>query len=332
MKTSFSIVIPVYNAEKTIKRCLDSIVCQSLENVEILLINDGSTDESAAICKSYASRWPQIVYVEKPNGGVSSARNAGLDAAKNGYILFVDSDDYVPKDLIELSSAFLTETDWDWIVFSNCVDDGCQIRKFLNTPFRAHTRKDALPAMIDGICRKRLNAPWAKIYRRDLLEAHNIRFPLGVSVAEDRAFNIRYSMFVSKYLVTEQIGYFVNTENEQSLSRKKHSDLSAQFKISGEYVVASIRDAAIPETEKELYRRAYNFGICRSVYKDAKDYRRESLTWLQRQKALWKRCREINRNHMSYPHTTYCQKIALPIRLYQTWFIDLAAKKLMQKG
>ncbi len=326
----FSVIIPVYNAEKTLRRCVDSLLPQLGDQDEILLVNDGSKDQSGAICAEYAERNANVCFIDKPNGGVSSARNAGLDAARGEYVLFVDSDDYVPQDLFARISELREEADWDWIILSNCVDDGVKITESINRPFRAETREEALPAVIDGICNKLLNPPWAKVYRRQILEAKKIRFPLGVSIAEDRAFNIRYSMYVTKYLVSDRIGYYVNTENENSLSRKRHKDLSEQFRISGEYVQNAIRDAEIPEEEKEQYRRAYNFGVCRTIYKDAKDLRRDGVGWLQRQKTLWKRCGDINRRKMRYPKTKYCRMISLPVRLRQTWMIDLVAKRLLK--
>ena len=328
--TKYSVIIPVYNAEKTIHRCIDSLLQQDCSETEIILVNDGSKDGSLEICEKYRSENSFIRVIDKPNGGVSSARNAGLDAAVGQFVLFVDSDDYVPKDLFSHLAELRRQEDWDWIVLSNCVDNGLEIRASVNRPFQAVTRAEALPAIIDGICNKLLNPPWAKVYRRQILEDHGIRFPLGVSIAEDRAFNICYSMFVTKYLVSDRIGYNVNTENEQSLSRKRHKDLSEQFRINGEYVRNAIRDADIPEYEKEQYRRAYDFGVCRAIYKDAKDLRRDNAGWLLRQKALWKRCGEINRKRMRYPNTSYCRKITLPVRLRQTWLIDLVAKRLLK--
>ena len=98
----FSIIIPVYNAETTIRRCLDSFTNQRFSDYEILLINDGSTDNSDAICREYADVNSKICYLSKENGGVSSARNLGLEQAKGEYALFVDSDDYVSEDYFDV--------------------------------------------------------------------------------------------------------------------------------------------------------------------------------------------------------------------------------------
>ena len=330
MNTRFSVIVPVFNAEKTLRRCVDSLLSQIREDVEIILVNDGSGDGSAALCGQYAAQSPQIRYVPKENGGVSSARNAGLDAAKGTYVLFVDSDDYVPASLFSDVERELQDCGWDLIRFSYCVDNGKTTQEIRMRPAFCRTRAEALPGIIDDICSKALNSPWAKVYRREIIERERIRFPLGASIAEDRAFNIRYSMYVQRYRVTDQIGYFVNTENEQSLSRRQHKDLSAQFQITGEYVRQAIRQATIPETEKEAYRNAVNFGVCRSIYREAKDLYRDQAGWFARQRALWKSCRTINKQHMRYPGTKYCRRITLPVRTYQTWLIDLIARRLLR--
>ena len=101
MQMAYSVIIPIFNAETTLRRCLDSLVDQSFDDYELLLINDGSTDGSDAICREYANVYPCIRYFAKENGGVSSARNLGLEQAKGEYILFVDSDDYILPTMYE---------------------------------------------------------------------------------------------------------------------------------------------------------------------------------------------------------------------------------------
>ncbi len=326
----YSVIIPVYNAEKTLRRCVDSLLGQDPEGVELILVNDGSKDGSLELCRDYERRFACVRVVDKPNGGVSSARNAGLDAARGEHILFVDSDDYVSASLFEDLEQLFAEKDWDLVRLSNCVDDGTALHERVSAMASFSTRAEALPKLIDDICSKALNSPWAKVYRRELLEAHQIRFPLGVSLAEDRAFNIAYSLYVQSYAVSDKIGYYVNTENEQSLSRKRHADLDVQFQIADEFNDRAIRDSGIPGEEKEQYRRAINFAKCRGIYKTAKDLRRDGLSWPARQKALWEKCREINRQHMKYPDTSYCRRITLPVRLRMTAAIDLIAKRLLK--
>lgn len=96
----YSIIIPVYNSEKCLKRCIDSILNQTFVNFELILIDDGSSDDSLNICKKYQSFDSRINVIHKDNGGVSSARNVGLDHSRGKYIVFVDSDDFVDQDML----------------------------------------------------------------------------------------------------------------------------------------------------------------------------------------------------------------------------------------
>ena len=323
-----SVIVPIYNAEKTIQKCVGSLLSQECGGVEIILVNDGSTDGSGALCRTFAQEHPQIRLIEKENGGVSTARNAGLDIARGAYICFVDSDDYVSPDYFAEIRRALAENDWELIRFSYCVDDDIHTKTRRSVSFAAETRRDALPRIIEEICNKALNGPVAKVYRRDIIEHNAIRFPVGASVAEDRAFNISYSLHVNNYMVSPKTIYCVNTQNEQSLSRKQHADLDAQFQITGRYLSEAIGSAQIPEAEKEQYRRAINFGVCRSIYRDAKELLRTGIGWLERQKKLWRLCGQINQRHMHYPKTRYCRLITLPVCLRLTPVIDLIAWKL----
>ena len=100
MQPAFSVIVPVYNAEKTLQRCVDSILAQTFEDFELILINDGSKDQSGDICDEYAAKDSRVKTVHKTNGGVSSARNAGLRIAQGEYIAFIDSDDYIDNDYL----------------------------------------------------------------------------------------------------------------------------------------------------------------------------------------------------------------------------------------
>ena len=114
----YSVIIPVYNAERTLKRCLDSLLGQKREDVEIILINDGSSDGSRAILEDYGRRFPNVRAVHQENAGVSAARNRGLDEAEGKYITFVDSDDYVSEDYFRAMDEAGEKEDSDLIVFA----------------------------------------------------------------------------------------------------------------------------------------------------------------------------------------------------------------------
>lgn len=324
----YSVIIPVYNAQKTIRRCADSLLVQSYSDTEIILVNDGSTDLSGMICEEYARMHNNVRYICQQNAGVSAARNAGLDAAVGKYVLFVDSDDYVSADLFSNLDRIINDEHTDWIQFSGCVDNGIEKRSVMTKPFVARSREELMPYIVDSICNKSINGPWAKLYKREIIEKYKIRFPVGASVAEDRAFNIAYSIHINSMVASVFVGYALNTENENSLSRKRHKDLNKQFEIVDTFIDKAIDTAGIPDKEKKNYHQAVNFGKCRSIYHDAKLMIQDHEKWMSRQKALMKLCKRINRKHMKYPKTRYCTLITLPVRLYMTSVIDAIAWKL----
>ena len=328
MRPKYSVIIPVYNAEKTIRRCLKSLLNDRFVDAEIILVNDGSNDKSGEICLEYANNYSNVRYIDKENGGVSTARNAGLDVANGDYVLFVDSDDYVAAGYFFAVNQMIEQTSCDLIQFSYLFDNGIEKRNRMYMPIIVNGRNQLMPHISNAICRKTINAPWAKLYRRALIEKHHIRFPEGVSVAEDRAFNIKYSMYIHSYAVSDQIIYCVSTENENSLTRSRHNDLNVQFSITRQFFLDALTTVPISTNEKEQYRRAYNFGDCRSIYHDAKLLHQDHMGWIARQKHLGKLCREINQRKMKYPKSKYCTLITLPVRMYLTPVIDVIAWKL----
>ncbi len=328
MQLRYSVIIPVYNAEKTLRRCVDSLLAEQYADAEIILVNDGSTDGSEEICRAYAAEAENIRYIKKENGGVSTARNAGLDIASGEYILFVDSDDYAAPGYFSIIESVCDETPGDLIQFSCQQDNGRQIYGRPFSPLNVHTRKALMPYISDAICRKTINGPVAKLYRREIIESHHIRFPVGASVGEDRVFNIVYTFYIQSYVVSEKVVYVVNTENEESLTRGRHKDLQHQFLIIDKYFSGTLDAVPLPAGEKNIYRRAVNFGKCRAIYHEAKLMHRDRQGWFNRQKRLWHLCNLINRKHMKYPNTRYCRLITIPVQLRLTPVIDAVAWKL----
>ncbi len=324
----YSVIVPLFNAEKTIRRCLDSLLSEKYKAAEIIIVNDGSTDDSEKICQLFSQKNACIRYIKKENGGVSTARNEGLDIAGGEYVLFVDSDDYVVPNFFATLDAAREKEDADFRMFSCSYDNGKTKKDRILPTVSYADRCSAMPAIINAICRKTINGPVAKIYKRSIINEHQIRFPVGASVAEDRAFNICYSMFINSFSISEEVLYIVNTDNNQSLSRRRHDDLRNQFAIAKRCFEDTLAVAPIPESEKEQYRCAINFGDCRYIYHEAKLLFADQVGWIKRQIILGKHCDEINHKQMRYPHTRYCTLITLPVRLRLTWVIDAIAWKL----
>lgn len=307
---------------------MDSLLSEQYEDAEIILVNDGSKDSSAEICRGFLQKSRNIRYIEKENGGVSAARNRGLGAARGEYVLFVDSDDYVASDFFALLDEALNETSSDWVQFSYCLVDGSKQTERRFDSMKIAGRNKLMPYIVEAICNKRVNSPWSKLYRKDIIEAHRIRFPEGASIAEDRVFNIHYSMYVQSWAVSDRILYYVDIGDKNSLSRKRRADRKEQSQITDSYFRKVLLETDIPKYEKEHYQQAYNFGNCRSVYHSAKLLHQDGVGWWDRQRMLYRLCTDISRKKMKYPGTVYCLLITLPVRLRLTPGIDAVAWKL----
>ncbi|MBQ6221481.1 MAG: glycosyltransferase family 2 protein [Solobacterium sp.] len=173
-----SVVINMYNSEKYLRKCIDSVLAQTFTDFELILVNDGSKDHSLDICKEYAEKDTRIRIVDKENGGLADARNAGLDAAKGRYLEFIDADDWIEPDLLEKCVARLRETDADIVIFDiyqYFVATGK--KEVLSHPYdqnQVYSLNDH-PEMIT----KMKNAAWNKIYKISLFRENQIRYPWG---------------------------------------------------------------------------------------------------------------------------------------------------------
>lgn len=173
-----SVVVPVYNVEDYLEKCLDSLIHQTLQDIEILCVDDGSTDHSNELLYIYKNRDSRIQVLEKTNGGLSDARNYGMKFATSPYIMFVDSDDFLEPQALEKAAAKLDETGADLVIFD-------VYQYFMKTKTkevvansysgeRTYTLKEN-PEMITRI----LNAAWNKMYRLSLFQENNITYPVG---------------------------------------------------------------------------------------------------------------------------------------------------------
>lgn len=220
-----SVIIPVYNAAKYLKQCLDSVMQQTLHNIEIIIIDDGSTDQSSVICQSYFPD-KRVQYHYKRNEGLAAARQDGIDRAKGEYIGFVDSDDWCEPDMFEKMYQAALENDSD-IVFCNCFEN--EDRK--NRPFyrtghfdRQQIEEEIFPLLLIGIDKnnKRCNARWSnclRIYRRKLIEMHNIAFDRRFRRSQDLQFTFECTIYSERYTYLGNDYLYHNRQYPGSLSR-----------------------------------------------------------------------------------------------------------------
>lgn len=228
--SQISVIVPIYNAEKYLIRCIDSILVQSFANFELLLIDDGSKDSSGQICDEYAKNDSRVRVFHKENGGVSSARNFGLDNAVGKYICFIDADDWVDKEYIEC----LLPVDGEDMVVCSFVNDTMENFHLSELVRDKQNIGKDLHVLIDhmAIC-----APWCKIMCRDIIEKNNIRFDVNVSAGEDVLFICDYfSTCLSKMRTISRPLYHYYISNNESLSNR-----NVDFKTT-EYVLDCLKE------------------------------------------------------------------------------------------
>ena len=194
MSPQLSIIIPVFNVEKYLRRCLDSVLSQSFLDYELLLIDDGSSDTSGTICDEYAEKDERVRVFHKPNGGVSSARNIGLDRAKGEWIYFVDADDEVlPDGLLKLVAGIRDDVDVIMGGLEKCDEDGLVVYEMEKGP-ESLSRKDGI--LINYGASKVCTGNWGwmtiRLFRNSIIQGHQIRFDADVVYNEDELFVVRY--------------------------------------------------------------------------------------------------------------------------------------------
>lgn len=209
-----SVIVPVYNSEKYIRRCVDSILSQTYLDFELLIINDGSTDRTREICDEYAVKDCRVRVFHKNNGGVSYARNIGLDNAKGEWVTFVDSDDWVSNSYLYNLLSHIDSVDLV-ISYAEIVYSTGKRRKE-NYGSKIITDKyDVLFVEND------LNwhtSPWSKLFKTNLCE--NLRFIEGMHIGEDLAFLYTYMLNCDKVYVSSDTDYFYYVENQDSLTKR----------------------------------------------------------------------------------------------------------------
>lgn len=269
MKYKYSVIIPVYNAEKTIRRCIDTLLNQNDGIAEIILINDGSKDNSGAICKAYAQENDCIVYIEQDNAGASSARNVGLDYAGGEYITFVDSDDYVMDGYF----AALECSDDDFVVFEYQMIRSEKIDEyhFSKGLISARSNEDRIIKVISN----RIAAPWNKRFKKSIIEENYIRFKEDLIIGEDFIFGLEYMLFCKNSLVQTRCLYCVDETNMLSVTRAVRYDYMQYLRIY-QYAFKIAEECNWDMKNKEILMQQLDYLYCRTAFVGVEQVLREN--------------------------------------------------------
>ena len=259
-----SIIVPVYNAEKYLDRCINSIYAQTLTDYEIILVNDGSKDDSLALCRKYAEKDSRITVIDKKNGGAGSARNKGVEIAKGEYLAFPDVDDWFEPNMYEELYALAKSGDYD-IAFSG-VNNYSQDLKFLNT-----IKCAAVDFKMQEECRKNImtlfptttifDVPWNKLYRRELVVKNNVRFT-DLRRCQDAVFNLDVYKNAKSVISTEK-AYYNYINNDSAKVNKKFPKNYIDINIYYFYHLKGILTSwdMYSESIKEHYDSSFIIGV-----------------------------------------------------------------------
>lgn len=324
-----SVIIPVYNTEKYLRRCVDSILNCACKDFEVILINDGSTDRSGEICRHYCKRDTRVRLLEQENAGVSAARNRGIEISRGEWIIFVDSDDTISRSFLEIV-ARQEYREQDLLIFDYAKQKrGLKTgRKSENTKtarrIRIGKREGSVQMIEKLLCAKplaehsntNLRSPCAKAYKKAILDRYAIRFSPDVLIGEDKLFNIEYQLRAESCTYIPETVYFVEWRRDSSTHRfqpeyiknydtfqKKLRALLQEHKIFEDLKGAYYENILTAVTEVLVYG-IFNPGSTRTYRENCK------------------LCREVHSNEIYKSASRYSEKTGIIPRRILFYFFN----------
>ena len=294
MEELISVIVPIYNVEKYLNKCIESIINQSYSNLEIILVDDGSKDSSGIMCDSYILKDKRIKVIHKENGGLSDARNVGLDKAKGEYIVFIDSDDWIDEKMIEILYNIVKKNNSDisicdyFLAYNEEIQTQKEDIEVINL-----SNIEALKKIYDkdlGVC---MIVAWNKLYKRNLFK-DDIRYPYG-KIHEDEFTTYKLLYKAEKISYTNQkMYYYRQRENSITSSfNKKRLDCLEAFDERVKYMKYIVKN-------EYLYRKTLReyYGLIISIYfkyekfygndkKTLKELKKKSLKVFMETKIQW---------------------------------------------
>ena len=217
-----SAIVPVYNVEKYLYRCVDSILKQTYENFELILIDDGSPDNCSQMCDELSEKDSRIKVIHQENQGLSAARNSGIKIAKGNYLTFIDSDDWISNTMFEDLINLIKEKNADISICNFIVTDGNAIyKKNTKAEEKLYSKDEFMKIILRVNSNRCIHYAWGKLYKKDVIDK-NEHYPVGM-LNEDVEGMFKAVLKSEKIAETNKIGYFYY-ENSESISRKKFGE------------------------------------------------------------------------------------------------------------
>ena len=288
MSTAVSVIVPVYNSEEYLTECIQSILNQTLSDIELILVDDGSTDSSGKICDNFAGSDKRVKVIHKKNSGAAAARNTGLEYACGEFIGFVDSDDWIEPSMYSImyESAKSNDADIVWCnVFKN---ENEKQRKYIPTKTynKAEMEKEIYPLLISNVNEKNgksllRGSVCLRIFRKSMIERSNTSFPDGLIYNEDVLFCISATMASEKYVYLGNDYLYHNRYVPDSVTKRHIPNLWEKQRIIFDLLNEIVKKSSF-DFDDQINKKLFDVSIycienaCRS--KDAAEIKKEILT------------------------------------------------------
>ena len=248
----YSVIVPVYKVEAVLPRCIESILNQTITDFELILVDDGSPDGSGAICDAYAERDSRIRVIHQQNGGVSRARNAGLDAAKGEYIVFVDSDDYVDTTYLQEFGENPSDLTISGYRIEGYGYSEAVIRQYEPTDIQNMDKNDFTWMFERGM----LNYACTKCFKTEIIRKHALKFHENMKLSEDTLFTLQYAMHCRSVYSMLTPGYhYVKYEHETLTGIASPFELIRKLESANEIIYSEIQGYLQKEAKATVARR-----------------------------------------------------------------------------
>ena len=270
MNPLISLVVPVYNVEKYLDKCMDSVLAQTYDNFEVILVDDGSTDNSGKMCDEYAERDSRVTVYHKPNGGLSDARNFGVEHCNADLVSFVDSDDYITCDYLQYLYSLRTEYNGE-IVYAQkrLVTEKTDVKKILESEKKVVVKKLTIGDALCDICLNAASA-CARLYNKDILLKHP--FPVG-KLYEDLATTYKLVAECRSIVCSTKIIYFYLSRSG-SIRYSKMDENQFHIFASAEEVYGFVKKyypEVVPAAEVKIAAAAVQLLTTTSIFKEEKN-------------------------------------------------------------
>lgn len=280
-KEKVSIILPAYNSQNCIERCVSSIVEQSYNNIEVIIIDDGSNDRTGEMCDIIAMHDKRVIVKHIENSGVSNARNEGLRIATGKYVQFVDSDDIVDKNMTKRLVDRIQCDNSDIVICGYNQYIGNQSTKISATDGN-YSYEEFLKIMVRWMTEPFIGAPWNKLFKREIIEQYSLSFDTTTSYAEDYLFNISYFGYVHSISVIKDTLYSYFIVNNNSLHNVNLNDIEHVWNVNKRIFDLNVKNMKMQNVEDLNYRCSlYNFLFNTNVISRVRTYNKDDvIDWI----------------------------------------------------